>query len=83
MRKPWTRLVGKVTAIRNTSKSVYLVFSSQFEARIERHWLFLFPDLNDYLGKTLEVRGWLSKSGNNFSLLIRHPSAIKKIGEDK
>jgi hypothetical protein len=54
------------------------VFSSRFEARIERQWQSLFPDVNDYLGKTVEVRGWFSKSGNHFSLLIRHPSAIKQ-----
>lgn len=74
----WTRLVGQVSAIRNTSKSIYLVFSSQFEARIERQWQALFPDVNGYLGKTIEVRGWLSKNRNHFSLLIRHPAAIKQ-----
>ncbi len=69
----WTRLVGTVVAIRNTPKSIYLVFSSRFEARIERKWQSLFPDVNDYLGKTVEVRGWLNKSRKHFSLLIRHP----------
>ena len=73
----WTRLVGKVASIRNTRKSVYLVFSDQFEARIERKWLSLFPAVNDYLGKTVEVRGWLNNSRKHFSLLIRHPGAIR------
>ena len=74
----WMRVTGKVVTIRNTPKSVYLVFSSQFEARIERKWLSLFPDVNSYLGKTIELRGWINKSRNHFSLLIRHPSAIKQ-----
>ncbi len=74
----WTRLVGKVAAIRETRKSVYLVFSSKFEARIDRQWLSLFPDVNSYLGKTVEVRGWLSKNRKQFSLFIRHPSAIRQ-----
>ena len=74
----WTRLAGKVAAIRETPKSVYLVFSSQFEARIDRKWLSLFPDVNSYLGKTVEVRGWLSKNRKQFSLFIRHPSAIRQ-----
>jgi endonuclease YncB( thermonuclease family) len=74
----WTRLAGKVVTIRNTPKSIYLVFSSRFEARIEREWLFLFSDINGYLGKTLEVRGWLNKNKEHFSLLIRHPSAIRQ-----
>ena len=75
----WTRLVGKVVSIRNTSKSVYLVFSSQFEVRIERQWLSLFPDVNEYVGKTVEVRGWLSKNRKQFSVVIRHPSALRLI----
>lgn len=74
----WSRLVGKIVTIRSTPKSIYLVFSSQFEARIERKWLFLFPDINTYLGKTVEVRGWLNKNKNHFSLLIRHPTAIRQ-----
>jgi micrococcal nuclease len=74
----WSRLVGKVVAIRNTPKSIDLVFSSQFEARIERKWQSLFPDVNSYLGKTVELRGWVNRSRKHFSLLIRHPSAIRQ-----
>ena len=74
----WSRLVGKVVTIRNTPKSIYLVFSSLFEARIERKWQSLFPDVNDYLGKTVEVRGWLSSNRKHLSLLIRHPGAIRQ-----
>jgi len=74
----WTRLVGKVAAIRETPKSVYLVFSSQFEARIDRKWLSLFPDVNSYPGKTVEARGWLSKNRKQFSVFLRHPSAIRQ-----
>jgi len=74
----WTRLVGKVVNIRTTRKSIYLEFSDAFEARIESKWLDLFPNVNDYLGKTIEVRGWLNKSKGHLSMLIRHPSAIKE-----
>ncbi|MDD5266476.1 MAG: thermonuclease family protein [Methylococcales bacterium] len=74
----WTRLVGKVITISETPKSVYLVFSSKFEARIDRKWLSLFPDVNGYLNKMVEVRGWLSKNRKQFSLFIRHPSAIRQ-----
>lgn len=74
----WTRLVGKVINIRNTRKSVYLEFSTGFDARIESQNLYLFPDVNTYMGKTIEVRGWLNKNKGHFSMLIRHPSAIKE-----
>ncbi|WP_394752300.1 thermonuclease family protein [Crenothrix sp.] len=72
----WTRLAGKVLNVRNTRKSVYLEFSDKFEARIERKWQFLFPDVNNYKGKNLEVRGWLNRNRGRFSMLIRHPSAM-------
>jgi len=73
----WTRLVGKVVNIRTSRKYSYLEFSDRFTARIERKWLPLFPDMNGYLGRNVEVRGWLNKNKNGFSMLIRHPSAIK------
>lgn len=73
----WTRIVGKVRTIHPTKKFIYLQFSDRFEARIERNSLSLFPDVNGYQGKTIEVRGWLNKRGDKFSMLIRHPSAIK------
>jgi micrococcal nuclease len=75
----WTRLMGKVLVIRNSRKFVYLEFSNLFQARIEKKWLPLFPDINNYHGQTLEVRGWLNKNRGGWSMLIRHPSAIKII----
>ncbi len=73
----WTRVVGKVSNVRSTRKSVYLEFSGGFQARIEQQWLELFPDVNEYIDKTVEVRGWLNKNKGQLSMLIRHPSAIK------
>jgi hypothetical protein len=78
-RAGWTRLTGKVAVIRNSRKYVYLEFSPLFQARIEKKWLSLFPDINSYLGKNLEVRGWLNKNRGGWSMLIRHPSAIHEL----
>ena len=75
--KGWQRLTGQVTGLRQTRKFVYLTFTDRFDVRIERKNLALFPDLNDYVDKNLEVRGWLNQSKGRFSMLIRHPSAIK------
>lgn len=72
----WTRIIGKVRHINVAKKFVYLEFSNRFNARIERDSLSLFPDINNYQGKTIEVRGWLNKRKDSFSMLIRHPSAI-------
>jgi micrococcal nuclease len=73
----WTRLTGRVSVIRSSRKFVYMEFSDFFQARIEKRWLSLFPDINSYQGKTLEIRGWLNKNHGGWSMLIRHPSAIK------
>ena len=73
----WLRLRGKVSAIRSSRKYVYLAFSEDFQAKIEKKWLSLFPDINAYRGQTLEVRGWLNKNRDGWAMLIRHPSAIK------
>ena len=73
----WQRLVGKVTNIRESRKYVYLVFSKLFDARIARKHLSYFPDLSEYLHKTIEVRGWSSRRKKHRSMLIRHSSAIK------
>ena len=73
----WLRLSGKVSVIRTSRKYVYLEFSDKFQARIEKKWLTLFPDVNSYRGQTLEVRGWLNKNRGGWSMLLRHPSAIK------
>ena len=82
-RKGWQRLTGQVTGLRQTRKFVYLTFTDRFDARIELKNLALFPDLNDYAGNTLEVRGWLNQSKGHFSMLIRHPSAIKILAAGK
>lgn len=74
----WIRLAGKVAVIRSSRKFVYLEFNDLFQARIEKKWLDLFPDIERYQGKMLEVRGWLNKNRSQWSMLIRHPSAIKE-----
>lgn len=76
-RHQWLRLQGRLHNIRYTSTSVYLEFLPHVSARIERHWLDLFPDLQQFVGRNLELRGWLNKNQDRFSMLIRHPSSIK------
>ncbi len=73
----WTRVIGKVVAVRHAKRMVILEFANSFTARIERRWSDLFPDLDSYRGKTVEVRGWLSHSQQHLSMLLRHPSAVK------
>ena len=73
----WLRLIGKVSEIRRSRKFVYLAFSELFQVRIEKEWLPLFPNIDSYRGKAVEVRGWLNKQRGGWSMLVRHPSAIR------
>lgn len=73
----WTRIVGKVINVKPARKYIYLEFTPRFSARIERDWLKLFPDVAGYLGKNVELRGWLNKNRERFFMLIRHPGNIK------
>jgi len=70
----WSRLVGRVVDIHNTPKSVYLVFSSQLEARIwNANGCPCFLMLMTILGKTVEVRGWLSNQQKAFFTINPSP----------
>lgn len=73
----WQRISGRVKTIRMTRKFVYLPLNERVDIRLERANLVLFPNPRSYVGKNVEVRGWLNKSKERFSMLIRHPSAIK------
>lgn len=78
--KGWQRLQGRVQSIKKSRKYVFLTFSGSFSVRIAKTQLKFFSDISAYQGKTLEVRGWVNKNKDRFSLLLRHPSAIKIIG---
>lgn len=73
----WQRLTGKILTIKYSRKSVFLHLSPRLQVRIEKAWLDLFPPVKSYLGKSLEVRGKLSKHDDGWTMLVRHPSAIK------
>ena len=77
--KGWMRLTGRVQAIRRSRRYSYLEFSRQTDIRIANANLSLFPVLSEYMGKELEIRGWPSRSKRHYSVLIRHPSALKII----
>jgi micrococcal nuclease len=75
----WQRVRGRLAAIRSSRKNVYLVFPGVFHVRIEKRWLSLFPGLQAWIGKDLEVRGWLHKDHSHLTMQILHPSAIKPL----
>lgn len=75
----WKRLSGRVTGVRRSGKYTYLQMSPAFSARIERSDLPLFGDLDAYLGKQVELRGWPTRSKDRYMLPLRHPGGIKTI----
>lgn len=73
----WQRLVGKVNQIEYRRKFIKLAFAQDLYALIPISNLKWFLNPNVYLGTQVEVRGWPAKRGHRYSILIRHPSALR------
>ena len=72
----WHRFLAAATKIKRSRKYVRLTLSDTVDIRIPIANLTLFPELDNYLEKPLEIRGWASRRKKHFSILVRHPSAI-------
>ncbi|MCH9638471.1 MAG: thermonuclease family protein [Betaproteobacteria bacterium] len=75
-RKGWQRFIGTPVSIKSSRKYTRLIFTDKVNIRIANENLKLFPKLDNYLNKPLEIRGWISRSKDHYSILIHHPSAI-------
>jgi len=76
--KGWQRVIGQIKTIRHTRKYSYLNLSDTFSLKIAKQAKKLFPNLDDYLGKSVEVRGWINRHKDKYTMIIRHPSAIQE-----
>ncbi|MBY0474719.1 MAG: thermonuclease family protein [Nitrosomonas sp.] len=74
--KGWQRFTGTPTSIKKSRKYTRLIFDDKIDIRILNTNLDLFPALSTYVGKSLEIRGWVSRNKDHYSLLIQHPSAL-------
>jgi endonuclease YncB( thermonuclease family) len=74
--KGWQRFTGTPLAIRKSNKYTRLIFNDKIDMRIANANLDLFPALTTYLGKTMEIRGWVARNKDHYTLLIQHPSAL-------
>lgn len=74
--KGWQRFLATATKIKQGRKYVRLMLADNVDIRIPKTNLALFPDLESYLNKPLEIRGWASRSKQHFSILVSHPSSI-------
>lgn len=75
--KGWQRIIGRVKSVRQARKYSYLEYSKVFSLRIARRSLGLFPNLDSYIGKQVEARGWVNKYKGKYTMFVRHPSALK------
>ncbi|PTQ67369.1 uncharacterized protein DUF4124 [Nitrosomonas oligotropha] len=74
--KGWQRFTGTPVAIRKSRKFTRLLFNDKIDIRVANSNLKLFPELATYVGKPLEVRGWVSRNKDHYTMLIQHPSAL-------
>lgn len=76
-RHGWKRVTGRVIQIKPRRKNIYLHFSDNFSIKIARVDQKLFPDITQYRGKRVEVRGWIKKYKDYYTIRARHPGHIK------
>lgn len=72
----WQRFTVTPLRIKTGKKHTRLIFSDKVDARIANTQLKLFPEISTYLGKSLEIRGWVSRSKDRYTILVQHPSAL-------
>lgn len=74
--KGWQRFTGIPASIKKSRKYTRLMFDDKIDIRIQNTNLDLLPALNTYVGKSLEIRGWVSRNKDHYTVLIQHPSAL-------
>lgn len=72
----WQRYLLMASSSKRSQKYSRLIVNDKVDIRIPNAFLTTFPNLDSYLNKPLEVRGWVSRRKGHYSILIRHPSAI-------
>lgn len=77
--KGWQRVIGQIQSVHHSRKYSYLNFSDTFGLKIDHKSMTLFPDLESYIGKNIEARGWINKTKKRYSMLVRHPSALSNL----
>lgn len=74
--KHWGRFIAEVRGIDKTSKGFKLQLKGDAYIWISSKNSAYFADLDRYLFKTIEIRGWPRKWGEHWSIQTRHPSQL-------
>ncbi|MCW5618384.1 MAG: thermonuclease family protein [Nitrosomonas sp.] len=72
----WQRFTGIPKHIQQKRSFTYLILNDQVSIRIANNHLNLFPALEKYLDRPIEIRGWVSRRNNRFMISVQHPSAL-------
>lgn len=72
----WQRLSAIPQSIRKDRRFVRLVISDRIDVRIPLQNRKYFGNLADFVGRSVEIRGWVSEREGHYSILVRHPSAL-------
>ncbi|BAW79969.1 nuclease [Candidatus Nitrosoglobus terrae] len=75
----WQRYRGTPIEIRAGRKYTRLLFSPHVDVRIAKDQLPFFGKLERYLGNQVEVRGWVFRRQNDYSIPVYHPSGLKQL----
>jgi micrococcal nuclease len=76
----WGRWRGAPSRVEHGAHFSRLVFPSGAEAHIDARHRALFPPLEHYLSRPLEIRGWASAKRGHPVFWLRHPSALVETG---
>jgi endonuclease YncB( thermonuclease family) len=72
----WQRFTGIPRQVQQKRSFTYLILNDQVSVRIANDHLNLFPALEKYLDRNVEIRGWVSRRNNRFTISVQHPSAL-------
>ncbi len=72
----WQRWQFTVKAISRGKRANKLIVSEHLAIQIANEHLTLFERLENYIDTPIEVRGWVSRRGDQHTIKIVHPSAI-------
>jgi len=72
----WKRFSATPHTIKKNRKYTRLLINDKIDIRVANNNLKAFPPLSTYLGKSLEIRGWVSRNNDHYTMLIQHPSSL-------
>ena len=72
----WQRISGTIQEIELFKSGAKLWLAPSTYIWVYRSNIKYFPALEHYQGKDIEVRTWVKKRQNVWSLLVRHPSQL-------